>query len=295
MCTFWKNKKRINEITPDEIRQMLQQDIMKELTTVALTGGEIFLRPDIAEIIDIIYETTGVKPHFGTNGLLPSKLDALLQNHKDKIGGIMISVDGIGDVHDAIRGKGTFAITMKTLTMLKEKYNIYPTINMTLCKQNYTNLLETASYFKDYIFTYKIAKKSKFHFGDNTTEDFELTPDQIKQVLKDAEKITQKNLYDVFLEDWAVFGKRPLPCYAGITQIVINQDGTVQPCIHKPPLGNIRQDSLPALWHSPAAQKFKKGHKNCQECYERCTVETFFIDYPRWVLLSKLKKYKTKL
>lgn len=292
MCHFWKNKKRENEITPEEIKHILQQNAMKNITQVALTGGEILLRPDIPEIIDIIYETTGIKPHFGTNGLLPARLDHLIAAKKDKIGGVMISVDGVGDIHDRIRGKGTFDITMRSIKLLKEKYNINPTINMTLCKENYLNLLETYAYFKGYTFTYKIAKKSKLHFGDNRDMDFELNKEQIKHVLEDAKQIPDKNLYDVFLDDWALFGKRPSPCYAGITQMVINYDCTVQPCIHKPVLGNTRQESLNILWNSPAAKQFIKTHKNCQDCYERCTVETFGIDLPKWIIKAKLKEFK---
>lgn len=294
MCNFWKNKKRHDEITPEEIRTLLQQDAMKDLKTIALTGGEIFMRPDISEIIDVIYDTTGVKPHFGTNGLFPSKLDNLMKTHGHKIGGVMISVDGLGEIHDIIRGKGTFDITMKSVRMLKEKYNNIPTINMTLSKQNYKTLIQTHDYFKEYIFTYKIAKKSKLHFGDNTEMDFELDEREIKEVMEDAKKITNKNMYDVFLDDWALHGKRPSPCYAGITQAVVNQDGTVQPCIHKPALGNIRTESINTIWKSDAANKFRETHKDCQDCYERCTVETFGIDLPKWVIKRKIKEYKER-
>ncbi len=292
MCHFWKNKKRENEITSQEIKHILQQDVMKNVTGVALTGGEILMRPDIPEIIDVIYDTTGVKPHFGTNGLLPSKLDQLMATTKDKIGGVMISVDGVGEVHDRIRGKGTFEKTLKSINLLKNKYEFIPTLNMTLSKENYNNLLETYQYFKDYPFTYKIAKKSKMHFGDNREMDFELNEEQIKQVLEDAKQIPHKNMYDIFLDDWALLGKRPTPCYAGITQLVINQDCTVQPCIHKPTLGNTRQESLNVIWNSAAAKQFRKTHKNCQDCYERCTVETFGIDLPKWVIKAKLKDFK---
>lgn len=292
MCNFWKNKKRENEITPKEIKQILQQEVMKNITAVALTGGEILLRPDILEIIDIIYDTTGIKPHFGTNGLLPFKLDQLIAAKKDKIAGVMISVDGVGEIHESIRGKGTFDITMRSIKLLKEKYNLIPTINMTLCKENYLNLLETYTYFEDYPFTYKIAKKSKMHFGDNRKMDFELNEEQIKKVLEDTKQLSHKNMYDIFLGDWALYGKRPSPCYAGITQIVINHDCTVQPCIHKHVLGNTRQESLNDIWNSPSAKQFRKTHKNCQDCYERCTVETFGIDLPKWVIKAKLKEFK---
>lgn len=294
MCNFWKNKKRHDEITVQEIKELLQQDAMKDLKVIALTGGEIFMRPDIPEIIDAIYDTTGVKPHFGTNGLFPSRLDHLIATRGNKIAGVMISVDGIGDVHDRIRGKGTFDITMKSVRMLKEKYNMTPTINMTLSKQNYKTLLETHAYFKDYVFTYKIAKKSKLHFGDNMDMDFELEEEQIKDVLEDAKKISNKNMYDTFLEDWALHGKRPSPCYAGITQAVVNQDGTVQPCIHKPAFGNIRTESINNLWKSDKAETFRKTHKTCQDCYERCTVETFGIDLPFWVIKARIKKYQDR-
>src|SRR3989338_11400339 len=206
--------------------------MQQPLHHVSFLEEQIFMRQEIQEIIDFIYDTTGVKPHFGTNGLFPSKLDNLMATHRHKIGGVMISVDGLGEVHDKIRGKGTFDITMKAICMLKEKYNTLPTINMTLSKQNYKTLLETHAFFKDYIFTYKIAKKSKLHFGDNINMDFELDDEQIKKVLEDAKQIPNKNLYNVFLDEWALYGKRPSPCYAGITQVVVNQDGTVQPCIH---------------------------------------------------------------
>ncbi len=292
MCNFWKNKKRHDEITPEEIKQLLQQDVMKNLTVIALTGGEIFMRPDIPEIIDVIYDTTGVKPHFGTNGLFPSKLDTLIATRGHKIAGVMISVDGIGEVHDKIRGKGTFEMTMRSIRILKEKHHMTPTINMTLSRLNYDKLLETQEYFKDYVFTYKIAKKSKLHFGDNTVMDFELEEDQIKKVLEDAKKISNKNIYDIFLEDWALYGKRPSPCYAGVTQAVVNQDGTLQPCIHKPAFGNIRSTSPTVLWNSDKADMFRKTHKSCQDCYERCTVETFGIDLPKWIIKAKIKQYQ---
>lgn len=295
MCNFWKNKKRHDEITPEEIKKVLQQDVMKDIKVIALTGGEIFMRPDIPEIIDTIYETTGVKPHFGTNGLFPSKLDQLMATRGHKISGVMISVDGIGEVHDSIRGKGTFDITMKSVQLLKEKYNMTPTINMTLSKQNHDKLLETYNYFKDdYIFTYKIAKKSKLHFGDNMGMDFELEEEQIKKILEDAKQIPNKNLYNIFLDDWALYGKRPSPCYAGITQAVVNQDGTIQPCIHKPVLGNIRTEDINGVWTSEKAETFRKDHKNCQDCYERCTVETFGIDLPKWVIKRKIKEWKER-
>ncbi len=291
MCNFWKNKKKHNEITPDEIKELLQQDVMKDLSVIGLTGGEIFMRPDIPEIIDVIYDTTGIKPHFGTNGLFPSKLDQLITTRKHKISGVMVSVDGIGDIHDAIRGKGTFAITMKSIRMLREKHNMTPTINMTLSKGNYKTLLETYNYFKDYVFTYKIAKKSKLHFGDNTDMNFELDEKEIIEVLEDAKKISDKNLYDIFLDDWALHGERPSPCYAGITQAVVNQDGSLQPCIHKPVLGNIRTESVNTIWKSEQAVQFRKMHKNCQDCYERCTVETFALDIPKWIIKAKIKQY----
>lgn len=292
MCSFWKNKDSRNEITPAEIREVLKNPIMKSLQHISLTGGEIFMRDDVERIVDVIYEVTGIRPTIGTNGLYMAKLDSLLSSRKDRIGGVMISIDGVGKVHDMVRGKGTFKRSMESVRLVKEKHGITPTINMTISKYNYNNLLQTYNLFRDYVFTYKIAKKSKFHFGNNDGMDFAIDRQQAEKVFRDAEKIKDKNLYDVFLEEWVMENRRPSPCYAGVSSTILNPDGSVQPCLHKPILGNIRDMPIDKILNSKNADVFRKSHRKCQDCYERCTVDTFSIDLPKWVLKRKLKENK---
>jgi len=290
MCNFWKNKDKKDELTPEEIREVLKSPIMRDLQHIALTGGEIFMREDVDQIIDVIYDTTGIRPTIGTNGLCVERLDSLLSSRKEKIGGVMISIDGVGRVHDRIRGNGTFKRSMQSIKLLKEKYGIKPTINMTVSRYNYDNLIKTYNLFRDCVFTYKVAKASRFHFGNNEDMDFIINRRQAERFFKAAEKIKDKNLYDVFLEEWVMEDKRPSPCYAGVSSIIMNPDGSIQPCLHKPQFGNIRQFPIDRILISKGADAFRKSHKNCQDCYERCAVDTFGIDLPKWVLKKKIKE-----
>ena len=294
MCNYWK-KKSNEEITPGEIREFLRHDLMKGLKTIAITGGEIFMRKDISEVIDIVYKEKEIRPILGTNGLFPKLLNSLLKEKKHKIAGVMVSVDGVGEVHDRVRGKGTFDITMKSLEIIR-KHGFRPTINMTLSSLNYDKLLDTYNHFKkDYDFTYKIANRSAEHFGNNLNSKIFLTDEMIRNVLRDAEKIKDKNLYDVFLDEWALYGKRPDPCYAGITSIVLGAHGEIQPCINKPSIGSIRKKPLEKIWPSERAERFRKQHKHCQDCYDRCTTaDSFGIDLPKYVIKKKIKELRSK-
>ena len=87
-----------------------------------LTGGEIFLRPDIDEILDAV--VTGWRRlallHFPTNGFLTDRIVASAQriaSHGPGQTVITVSVDGNEELNDDIRGiKGGFAARLPRST-----------------------------------------------------------------------------------------------------------------------------------------------------------------------------------
>jgi len=103
MCDIWKKEKGC-ELNLDEIKQIFSQ--LKCIDTIRISGGEPFLRKDLAEIINII--DTKVNPkiiHITSNGLLTNSIIKTLQNIKPiKKIHLKISIDGIGKEHDKIRG-----------------------------------------------------------------------------------------------------------------------------------------------------------------------------------------------
>ena len=93
-----------------------------------ISGGEPFLRKDLAEIIELFYINNGVRHvNLPTNGLLPEKLDAVISRVLARCPELVIdlnfSLDGPANTHDAIRGvPNNFEKTLATIQMTSRKW-----------------------------------------------------------------------------------------------------------------------------------------------------------------------------
>lgn len=104
----------------DIVDQVAKMPWDKKVTHIALTGGEIFLRPDAIELISYVHES-GFHAFVNTNATLltPGTIEQL-----GKIPGLKISVslDGAdAETHEFIRGPNTFDITISAIKLLVEK------------------------------------------------------------------------------------------------------------------------------------------------------------------------------
>ena len=295
MCNYWQNNEK-NEISVEQIKNLLLSPSLRRLKNIELTGGETLLRPDLPEIIKTVYETSGVKPVLATNGMLPRVLDKLLTTHKQYLAGVTMSFDGLKEVNNLIRGQMTFELGMQSLEVIK-KHGFTPGVSMTLMKQNYDKLKETHEFFKDYAFTYKPVQSTPYHFGSNASaNDLSLTEYMKKPIIAVGKTLPVDNLYDAFLEDWLLKGDRPTPCYAGTGGVVIDAKGNIQPCIHKPQLGNAFKDGFENIWNSEKMNAFRKNvAPTCKDCYQRCTTHSYGLEMPKWVLKHRWKKFKQKI
>lgn len=91
---------------------------------VNLTGGEIFMRKDIMDVLDVFARKKYVCGYLTTNGTIidDARADALAELAlRGFLKHISVSIDGPGDLHDAARGvKGTFERTAAGLRRLQE-------------------------------------------------------------------------------------------------------------------------------------------------------------------------------
>jgi MoaA/NifB/PqqE/SkfB family radical SAM enzyme len=90
---------------------------------VNLTGGEIFMRKDIMEVLDLFAQKRYVCGYLTTNGTIidDARADALADLAlRGFLKHVSVSIDGPGDLHDAARGvKGTFERTAAGLRRLQ--------------------------------------------------------------------------------------------------------------------------------------------------------------------------------
>ena len=90
---------------------------------VNLTGGEIFMRKDILDVLDVFREKGYVCGYLTTNGTIISdeRADALAELARQGfLTHVSVSIDGPGELHDKARGvKGTFQRTSEGLRRLQ--------------------------------------------------------------------------------------------------------------------------------------------------------------------------------
>jgi len=132
MCNIWQQK-RGDELTPDELRKVLESDLFTEVHTVGLNGGEPTLRTDLSEIGDTLFDTLPRLRRIAliTNALRTDKVTARIDELATAVrrhgGGldVMISLDGPGQVHDRVRGRpGNFDAAMEVLEFLRSHSNV---------------------------------------------------------------------------------------------------------------------------------------------------------------------------
>ena len=121
-CFYLSREKSRRNVVPElslaEIEKMSSS--LGNLLWLALSGGEIFLREDLVEVVKVFYKRN--KPAIillPTNGLLPDviykKTAAILESCPKSVVTVKLSIDGLGSLHDMLREvPGAFQKTLET-------------------------------------------------------------------------------------------------------------------------------------------------------------------------------------
>ncbi len=132
------------ELSADEWINIFKDAINVGLKKVNMTGGEIFCRSDILEIIERTIEL-GIDVSIETNGtIITEEQIKYLSKFKDSIT-VSISLDGINkETNDSTRGKGSFEKSFRTINIIKD-YGIPLRIITVLSKNNYDEIPKLAT------------------------------------------------------------------------------------------------------------------------------------------------------
>ncbi len=270
------------ELSLEEIRKI--SDSLGRLMWLAFSGGEIYLRRDLAEISGIFYDQN--KPSillYPTNGLLPELItettERILRHCTRSIVVVKVSLDGLNGAHDALRrSPGGFERAMETCRRLARLDRRYPNfelgINTVFCSENQDEMAEIIDFVGG-------LRSVRTHTISMVRGD--LVDDQYKQVnvgryadaierleqdlksgkagvyrfrgarLKAAQDIVQRRLIERTLRA----RKWQIPCHSGKLSLVLTECGDVYPCeILSTSLGNVRDHGydLARLVRSPGAR-----------------------------------------
>ncbi len=271
-----------SELTIEEI-DMLSKN-MDPLLFLLPTGGEPFIRDDLGEIIKLFYRNNQLRNvGIPTNGFFTEKIvrivKDILETCPDLDLGVDVSIDGIKEKHDEIRGvPGLFDKAVKTFTELSQLEKMYPQFNVnietTVSSYNDSCLLENYRFFTNElkahtVFTLLTRDKprdpaTKF-FDVGRYEDYARTMEEgIKKGILtgydtfpfadfiNAKRIVRHRLIAKLVRE----NRYQLPCYAGVLGAAIFANGDVYPCeLHTDlKLGNLRDYGydFKKIWNDPA-------------------------------------------
>jgi len=326
MCNIWKNARdnpgvKDMEISVQKIIGMLDNDLFSELVELDLTGGEPHLRDDLVDIaLGAARLKKGSLPKLRSiiitsNGFLPERiisnyraiLDALKDTDIDLVS--VISIDGIGETHDRIRGtQGAFSLASRTIIGLIELRKDYPNliagIKTTIMPDNIDCLdaiLEFASASGLFhIISPAIFTESRFK-NIEKSERLALTASEDGK-LRDfygREELKANYMYATGLE-YLKTGKKHWACTACYNYLFIDYDGQVYPCELIPEaIGSVKKQDIRKIWDSREARRWRKNIdrlERCRLCQEpgavRYSAVTGGMSYLKF--LSKLGKRKYK-
>ena len=283
------------ELKPDEIDQLTRR--MPRINYVTITGGEPFLRSDIAAIAHVLHRN--LKPlviMINTNGYLTEIVLAGVKEILDLCPGqnilLKISLDGPRQVHDEMRQEvGSFdkaSATYARLDKLKQSYNnLSLGIITTYTRQNkeaiepfYDNIIAKLKP-DQYAVNLQRPKAANELNEEVTIHDFRILYDRINaKAAPYADGFTKKIrlAYKVKiiekLEEIYMTKRYPVSCFAGILNVVIGANGDVTGCEQLAvKLGNVRDSGYnwEKIWHSDKAKEFrKKIRKKPCFCLNEC-------------------------
>jgi len=122
-CNIWQ--KKCQELDISEWEKILKS-IGSSPYWITISGGEPFLQNHLVDLIKLIYQYNqpaiiNIPTNAILSDIIPKKVEEMIKACPDTQFVINISVDGIGDRHDAIRGvKGNFEKVIKTFNSIKK-------------------------------------------------------------------------------------------------------------------------------------------------------------------------------
>lgn len=298
------------ELTLDEIEKISRS--LGTLLWLAFSGGEAYLRKDLVEISRIFQaQNRPAIMLYSTNGLLPELIrdstKQILQHCPRSVVVVKLSLDGLGEDHDALRQTpGGFEKMLRSYRLLAELLAEYPNfelgINTVFCSGNQDRMDEIIDFVQglEHVKTHTISlvrgNLAHARYKDVDYGKYRHAMEKLEKNLKNrtssvyrfngarlkaAQDILQRRLiYQTALEQ-----RRLAPCYAAKLNLVLTETGQVYPCeTLTESFGNVRDfnyDLAQILRAEPAQAVTRSIEAARCHCTHECYAMTNILFNPR--------------
>lgn len=310
MCNIWQLPQQNNDLTLEVFKKL-----PRDLKYINLSGGEPFLRADIAEIIKVLKsQIPKAKIIISSNGFAT---DLILKRMSEIIKidpqiGVAISLDALGKKHDEIRGiPNGYDQALQTLKGLKDLRLKHLKIAYTAMADNLDYLLPLYQLSRDLKieFTTSLAQSSDHYFGGKHNQS-RLEAEKLKTVFTALIKSELKSFkpkewlrayFNYGLVCFSLTGKQLLPSTAGQDHCFLDPQGWLYPSVvHEYKLGNLIENYWVEVWSSQSAEKFRQKNLAQQQpvwmiCTARTAIRRYWYKVLTWILKNKFYGFRFKI
>jgi MoaA/NifB/PqqE/SkfB family radical SAM enzyme len=267
------------------------------------------MRKDLVDIVKAVHAKCG-SPRIviSTNGFrteqVVTKMEILRKTIPDI--GIGVSLDGIGEIHDKIRGiKNAYDKALTTLQALKEREFKNVRIGFTAMNDNAQEMRKVYDLAQSFgfQFTTAVAQNSEIYFSTQKNEHVQdgVLADALGYVIRrELLSYHPKRWMRAYFESGTLLfneeKRRLLKCRAGIDFFYLAPEGLVYPCLTIPsPMGDLKGHTFEEIWESEAAGKVRREIDGCEKCWMICTARSALKQHMptalAWIAKEKIKRH----
>lgn len=318
MCNIWRIHRDTPSLSAKDWLALLSRDLFTDLVELDITGGEPFLRTDLADLLagvcrlkksrlaslrSIAITTNG----FLTRRVLDESRKILFEARRAGVDLVIVcAMDAVGDVHDAVRnypgGWRRADVTIQGLNRLRAEFpNLILGLKTTVLPVNVGQLDAIARYAaKNDLFTIIspcIVTRGRY-LNPDRAEDLAFTPEQVREMARFFQKGASRwSFHEDCLVRYFQTGRMQKPCSCGFNYFFVRSQGALFPCpmIDDSP-GNVMETPIETLLASEAAVRIRRRAGRLQEC-RHCTepgLERYSLPCEGWTYLSLLPRMGRK-
>ena len=288
------------DLTLSEAKTVIDNLANADVMTIGITGGEALLRNDLEDIAKYAVDK-GLVVTLSTNGTLVTKSRA--KKLVNLVQSISISLDGLADTHDEVRGKkGAYDGALRGLKILAETAprSCAIGVNFVLNKSNFQELRQVFDTVRnvgaDYFFVQPVIGSDSWAIPKHAVES------SIKQILEMksnySHHLSQSYYFLDHISDY-INGTVPKLCDAGTLYLAVNNEGKLFLCPgllrnSETCLGSLLKHSMTDLLNSKRMEKVKEAIiPKCSPCLMNCTTEfSLLAKAPFKTILSKYSSFR---
>ncbi|RMD59593.1 MAG: selenobiotic family peptide radical SAM maturase, partial [Nitrospirae bacterium] len=238
---------------------------------ISFSGGNPLLHPMFFDIYKEAYDRGFILAILGN----PVSEDILLKLLSIKRPSFyQVSLEGLEEHNDYIRGRGNFKRVLKFLDLLK-KYNIYSMVMLTLTEENIDQVIPLGRILRNRVKLFSFNRLAMVGEGKQLRLPYrERYMKFIGEYLEECKrnpilgiKDNLINLYKYKHGGNLFGGCTGYGCGAAFNFLSLLSDGEVHACRKLPSLiGNIYEQSLEDIYLSEIAERYRRGPEACRDC-----------------------------